>query len=104
MSSRGGDSPPPAGDIGISFPECDRLHRALTDCHRRISAGPPRQAACRHLNHSLAQCLVAVACPNESEAVRNLCSSGGTALKRQQCRQAQQSLAVCLSSHQLQES
>ncbi|KAL3523017.1 hypothetical protein ACH5RR_015851 [Cinchona calisaya] len=105
MPIRDRESPTtPAGNISMPFTECDRLHRALSDCHRRIPAGPPRQAACRHLNRSLAECLVGVACPDESEAVRSLCSSGGTALKRQQCQQAQLSLAVCLSSHQLQSS
>ncbi|KAK1369230.1 COX assembly mitochondrial protein [Heracleum sosnowskyi] len=69
-------------------------------CHRRVPAGPGRDAACRHLNLSLANCLVATICPDESEAVRSLCRSGGTALKRSQCEQAQLSLAVCLSSHQ----
>ncbi|GMP71056.1 hypothetical protein CsSME_00029618 [Camellia sinensis var. sinensis] len=79
---------------------CDRLQRALLECHRRVPDGPPRVAACRHLNRSLAECLVGVACPEEAEAVRSLCSSGGTALKRSQCQQAQLSLSVCLSSHQ----
>ncbi|XP_059658002.1 uncharacterized protein LOC132304367 [Cornus florida] len=85
---------------GRGLGRCERLHRALWDCHRRIPAGPPREAACRHLNRSLAECLVAEACPGESELVRSLCSSGGTALKRSQCQQAQVSLGVCLSSHQ----
>ncbi|MCL7036657.1 hypothetical protein MKW94_028897 [Papaver nudicaule] len=80
--------------------KCERFHRALCDCHKRIPAGPTRDSACRHLNRSLAQCLVSVACPSESEAVRSLCSSGGTSLKRSQCQQAQVSLSVCLSSHQ----
>ncbi|CAK9151634.1 unnamed protein product [Ilex paraguariensis] len=82
--------------------QCDRLYQALRDCHRRLPAGPQREAACRHLNRSLAECLVAVSCPDESEAVKALCSTGGTALKRSQCQQAQLSLAVCLSSHQSQ--
>ncbi|KAM7524687.1 hypothetical protein LguiA_014589 [Lonicera macranthoides] len=80
--------------------ECERLHRALRECHRRVPSGPPREAACRHLNRSLADCFVAVVCPAESETVKTLCSSGGTALKRSQCQQAQLSLAVCLSSNQ----
>ncbi|MCL7030959.1 hypothetical protein MKW94_009294 [Papaver nudicaule] len=74
--------------------KCERFHRALCDCHKRIPAGPTRDSACRHLNRSLAQCLVSVACPSESEAVRSLCSSGGTSLKRSQCQQAQVSLSV----------
>ncbi|XP_057970963.1 uncharacterized protein LOC131159808 [Malania oleifera] len=81
---------------------CERLQRALLECHRRIPPGPTRESACRHLNRALAECAVSVACPNESEAVRSLCSSGGTALKRSQCQQAQLSLAVCLSSLQQQ--
>lgn len=89
-------SPPPTVDVH----GCDRLYRALAECHRRIPAGLSREAACRHLNRSLAECLVAVACPQESDAVRSLCSSGGTALKRRQCQQAQLNLSTCLSSHQ----
>ncbi|WOG84830.1 hypothetical protein DCAR_0104015 [Daucus carota subsp. sativus] len=80
--------------------ECVRQYKSLLQCHRRIPAGPGRDAACRHLNQSLANCLVATICPDESEAVKSLCGSGGTALKRSQCQQAQLSLAVCLSSHQ----
>ncbi|XP_026384978.1 uncharacterized protein LOC113280581 [Papaver somniferum] len=56
--------------------KCERFHRALCECHKRIPAGPTRDSACRHLNRSLAQCLVSVACPSESEVVRSLCSSG----------------------------
>ncbi|KAL3616735.1 hypothetical protein CASFOL_039129 [Castilleja foliolosa] len=89
-------APPPA----VNVDGCERLYRALGDCHRRIPAGVSREAACRHINRSLAECLVATACPDELEAVRNLCSSGGTALKRHQCQQAQLSLSACLSSHQ----
>ncbi|KAI3935413.1 hypothetical protein MKW98_027553 [Papaver atlanticum] len=73
--------------------KCERFHRALCECHKRIPAGPTRDSACRHLNRSLAQCLVSVACPSESEVVRSLCSSGGTSLKRSQCQQAQLSLS-----------
>ncbi|GAA0174084.1 hypothetical protein LIER_27547 [Lithospermum erythrorhizon] len=79
---------------------CERLHRALTECHRKVAAGPGREAACHHLNRSLAECLVSSCCPNESDAVWSLCSSGGTALKRRQCQQAKVSLSDCLSSHQ----
>ncbi|KAI4306036.1 hypothetical protein L6164_029351 [Bauhinia variegata] len=84
----------------LSEPTCERLQQALLDCHRRIPSGPGRDTACRHLNHALAKCLVSLACPEESEAVRSLCSSGGTALKRSQCQQAQLSLSICLSSCQ----
>jgi hypothetical protein len=80
--------------------ECERLHKALYDCHRRVPAGTGRETACRHLNRALAECMVAVVCPDESEAVRSLCSSGGTKLKRSQCQEAQLALSVCLSSHQ----
>ncbi|KAL6992060.1 hypothetical protein U1Q18_010171 [Sarracenia purpurea var. burkii] len=89
-----------AGSQGGSLSRCERLHRALCECHRRFPEGLSREAACRHLNRALADCLVAVACPSELEAVRSLCSSGGTSLKRSQCHQAQLSLAVCLSSQQ----
>ncbi|KDP40408.1 hypothetical protein JCGZ_03758 [Jatropha curcas] len=81
-------------------PECERLHSALRECHRRISPGTGREVSCRHLNRGLAQCLVSVACPGEAELVRSLCASGGTSLKRSQCQQAQLSLSICLSSHQ----
>lgn len=77
---------------------CGRLHRALCECHKRVASGPARESVCRHLNRALAECLVADACPEESEAVRSFCSSGGTALKRSQCQQAQLALSVCLSS------
>ncbi|XP_015873688.3 uncharacterized protein LOC107410731 [Ziziphus jujuba] len=80
---------------------CERLQRALIECHRRMPVGPARESACRHLNRATAQCLVSVACPEECEAVRSLCSSSGTALKRSQCQAAQVSLSVCLSSCQL---
>ncbi|XP_075489095.1 uncharacterized protein LOC142527970 [Primulina tabacum] len=96
--SRPYSSPPPT----VNVHNCERLHRALAECHRRIPAGPSRQSACRHLNHSLAECLVAVVCPEEFEAVRSLCSSGGTAIKRRQCHRAQLELATCLSTHQTQ--
>lgn len=77
---------------------CERLHRALCECHKRVASGPARESVCRHLNRALAECLVADACPEESEAVRSFCSSGGTAHKRSQCQQAQLALSVCLSS------
>ncbi|KAK4794393.1 hypothetical protein SAY86_012387 [Trapa natans] len=79
---------------------CDRLHQALCECHRKIPAGIDREIACRQLNRALAECLVSEACPKEMEAVRSLCSSGGTALKRSQCQQAQLALSICISSHQ----
>ncbi|KAI3781000.1 hypothetical protein L2E82_10998 [Cichorium intybus] len=57
-------------------PECDRVHQALLQCHRRVPSGPSRQAACRHLNRSLAECMIAFICPDESAAFpwRNLSS------------------------------
>ncbi|XP_074294772.1 uncharacterized protein LOC141622660 [Silene latifolia] len=76
---------------------CEKLHKALLDCHRRTSSS---QSACRHLNRAFATCIIGVICPSESEAVRSLCSSGGTALKRSQCERARLELSVCLSSHQ----
>ncbi|KAL6198622.1 hypothetical protein ACLB2K_028411 [Fragaria x ananassa] len=85
------------------FVECDRLQRALVECHRQIPAGRAWESGCRHLNRGLAECLVSVACPDEAEAVRSLCGSGGTGLKRTQCQQAQLSLSVCLSSLQRQD-
>jgi len=79
---------------------CERVENALRECHRRIPAGPSRDSACRHLSQALAMCLVSSVCPEQSEAVRTLCSTAGTALKRRQCQQAQFSLSLCLSSHQ----
>ncbi|KAL7601062.1 uncharacterized protein LOC111891082 [Lactuca sativa] len=81
-------------------PECDRLHRALLQCHQRVPSGPSREAACRHLNRSLAECMIAFICPDESSAVKTLCRNKGTSLKRSQCQQAQISLAACISFHQ----
>ncbi|KAJ8899155.1 hypothetical protein K2173_011942 [Erythroxylum novogranatense] len=80
--------------------KCERLHEALRKCHGRLPEGVARETACRHLNHKLAQCVVSMACPEESEAVRTLCGSGGTALKRSQCQNARLSLSVCLTFHQ----
>ncbi|KAK1423664.1 hypothetical protein QVD17_18971 [Tagetes erecta] len=80
--------------------ECDRMYQALLQCHNRIPSGPSRQSACRHLNRSLAECMIAFICPDESSAVKTLCANQGTALKRSQCQQAQISLATCISYHQ----
>ncbi|KAK8946949.1 hypothetical protein KSP39_PZI006905 [Platanthera zijinensis] len=79
---------------------CDTLHRALRECHGRFRDDLQRSIACRHLNRSLAECLVSALCPEEAEAVRSLCSSAGTSLKRSQCRDSQLALSVCLASHQ----
>ncbi|GMN62184.1 hypothetical protein TIFTF001_031268 [Ficus carica] len=89
------------GGAGREIRGCERLQRALSDCHRRMPPGPARESACRHLNRALAECLVSAACPEECEAVRSLCPSAGTALKRSQCQNAQLSLSLCLSSLQL---
>ncbi|PIA27929.1 hypothetical protein AQUCO_07400041v1 [Aquilegia coerulea] len=89
-----------SSEISVVDTKCERLHRALCDCHRKIPEGPSREAACRRLNRSLAECLVSIACPDEWEAVKNLCSSGGTSMKRSQCQQAQFFLSHCLASHQ----
>ncbi|XP_010518991.1 PREDICTED: uncharacterized protein LOC104798551 [Tarenaya hassleriana] len=79
---------------------CDRLQEALMECHRRVPAVAARRRTCGHLNRALAECIVSEACPEESEAVRSLCSSSGTRLKRRQCNDAQFSLSLCLSRHQ----
>ncbi|KAK6284159.1 hypothetical protein POUND7_003111 [Theobroma cacao] len=88
------------GEAGGDSTGCERLQKALCECHQRFGPGATRDAACRHLNRALAECLVSVLCPAESEAVRTLCSSWGTRLKRSQCQEAQLSLSVCISSHQ----
>ncbi|KAG0470865.1 hypothetical protein HPP92_017565 [Vanilla planifolia] len=80
--------------------ECASLQRALRECYRRMRDELQREIACRHLNRKLAECLVSTFCPDEAEAVRSLCSSAGTALKRSLCRNAQLSLSVCLESYQ----
>lgn len=83
--------------------ECDRVYQALLQCHRRVPSGPSRDAACRHLNRSLGECMINYICPDESSAVKTLCGNNkGTALKRTQCQQAQISLATCISLHQQQ--
>ncbi|XVF25386.1 hypothetical protein REPUB_Repub13aG0208500 [Reevesia pubescens] len=87
-------------EIGGDRTGCERLQKALCECHRRFGPGATRDAACQHLNRALAECLVTVVCPEESETVRTLCGSGGTQLKRSQCQQAQLSLSVCISYHQ----
>ncbi|KAJ0982645.1 hypothetical protein J5N97_010900 [Dioscorea zingiberensis] len=80
--------------------ECGALYRALCECHRRVREPWQREISCRHLNRSLAQCVVSVVCPDESEAVRTLCASAGTSMKRTQCQRAKLALSVCISSHQ----
>ncbi|PON51277.1 Cytochrome c oxidase biogenesis protein Cmc1-like [Parasponia andersonii] len=79
-----------AGEEANEISECRRLQRALSECHRRIPSG---NSACRHLNRALAECLVSTACPEQYDAVKSLCSSSGTALKRSQCQEAQLSLS-----------
>ncbi|CAN6461382.1 unnamed protein product [Victoria cruziana] len=78
---------------------CKRLQEALEECHRRFRE-PERTALCKHTNRKLASCLIATVCPAELEAVQDFCASSGTAAKRSNCREAQLSLAVCLSLHQ----
>ncbi|KAL9997381.1 hypothetical protein Hdeb2414_s0002g00062101 [Helianthus debilis subsp. tardiflorus] len=80
--------------------ECDRIYQSLLQCHRRVPTGPSREAACRHLNRSLAECMIAFICPEESASVKTLCANQATAVKRSQCQQAQISLATCISLHQ----
>ncbi|KAJ1691905.1 hypothetical protein LUZ63_016060 [Rhynchospora breviuscula] len=78
---------------------CDRLLRSLTDCHRHSGpGGRGREAQCRHLNRALAECVVSAFCGDEAEAVRSLCGSAGTSLKRSQCQRAQIRLSGCLSN------
>ncbi|KAH0470209.1 hypothetical protein IEQ34_001767 [Dendrobium chrysotoxum] len=103
MSERGGKRKSSGSASPSSSPapaKCDALQRALIECHHRIHDELQRSIACRHLNRSLAECLLSASCPEEAEAVRSLCSSAGTSLKRSQCRDAQLSLSVCLASRQ----
>ncbi|KAL4200881.1 hypothetical protein AMTRI_Chr02g213350 [Amborella trichopoda] len=78
-----------------SSSSCQKMEEAFRECRRRLHAG-----ACDHIGRALAICLLSQACPSESEAVRALCSSAGTSLKRSQCQQAQISLSLCISNHQ----
>jgi hypothetical protein len=80
---------------------CATAQRALAECHRRAARGPLQpEVLCRHLNRALAECVVTACCPDETEAVRNLCGSAGTALKRTQCQRARIDLSLCLEAHQ----
>ncbi|KAF8669292.1 hypothetical protein HU200_051626 [Digitaria exilis] len=80
---------------------CASMHRALAECHRRAARGPLQpEVLCRHLNRALAECVVTSCCPDETEAVRTLCGSSGTALKRTQCQRARIDLSLCLEAHQ----
>ncbi|KAL6657775.1 hypothetical protein ACP70R_005555 [Stipagrostis hirtigluma subsp. patula] len=86
----------------LPFPgPCAATQRALAECHRRAARGPMQpEVLCRHLNRALAECVVTVCCPGEIEAVRTLCGSAGTALKRSQCQRAPIDLSLCLEAHQ----
>ncbi|KAK3127424.1 hypothetical protein QOZ80_7AG0573080 [Eleusine coracana subsp. coracana] len=80
---------------------CVSAQRALAECHRRAARGPLQpEVLCRHLNRALAECVVTACCPEETEAVRTLCGSAGTALKRTQCQRARIDLSLCLEAHQ----
>ncbi|CAN6168476.1 unnamed protein product [Urochloa humidicola] len=70
---------------------CASMQRALAECHRRPNT---------HVNRALAECVVTSCCPDETEAVRTLCGSAGTALKRTQCQRARIDLSLCLEAHQ----
>ncbi|KAJ4769589.1 hypothetical protein LUZ62_053846 [Rhynchospora pubera] len=72
---------------------CERLLRSLKQCHRHSGL----EAQCRHLNRALAECVVSAFCGEEAEAVRSLCGSAGTSLKRSQCQRAQMRFSACLS-------
>ncbi|KAG7019417.1 hypothetical protein SDJN02_18378, partial [Cucurbita argyrosperma subsp. argyrosperma] len=39
----------------------ERLEQALRENHNRLPEGPARRSACRNLNRSLAECVVATA-------------------------------------------
>ncbi|KAJ4789885.1 hypothetical protein LUZ62_041131 [Rhynchospora pubera] len=75
---------------------CERLLRSLKQCHRH-SGLEAQTAQCRHLNRALAECVVSAFCGEEAEAVRSLCGSAGTSLKRSQCQRAQMRFSACLS-------
>ncbi|PON42574.1 hypothetical protein PanWU01x14_280740, partial [Parasponia andersonii] len=51
------------GEEANEVRECRLLERALSKCHRRIPSRPAGNSACRHLNRTLAECLVLIACP-----------------------------------------
>ncbi|OAY72214.1 hypothetical protein ACMD2_27366 [Ananas comosus] len=91
-----------AAEAHVASARCGAAYRALCECHGRVRDRLQRKVLCRHLNRALAECMVSSCCPEEAEAVRALCSSAGTSLKRSQCERAQFALAFCLSSHQQQ--
>ncbi|KAL5198991.1 hypothetical protein ABZP36_002503 [Zizania latifolia] len=103
MSRSGGARQEPAADkAAMEVPRpCASAHRALAECRRRALRGPLKpEVLCRHLNRALAECVVTSCCPGETEAVRTLCGSAGTALKRSQCQRARIDLSLCLEAHQ----
>ncbi|KAM0898629.1 hypothetical protein ACQ4PT_021796 [Festuca glaucescens] len=105
MSRSGGGSgrqQPEAASAAMPVPgPCASTHRALAECHRRASRGPLQpEVLCRHLNRALAECVVTMCCPEQTDAVRTLCGSSGTALKRTQCERARIDLSLCLEAHQ----
>ncbi|KAG2646210.1 hypothetical protein PVAP13_2KG494900 [Panicum virgatum] len=80
---------------------CASTQRALAECRRRAARGPLQpEALCRHLSRALAECVVTACCPDEIEAVRTLCGSAGTELRRTQCQRARIDLSICLEAHQ----
>uniref|UniRef100_A0ACD5YX05 Uncharacterized protein n=1 Tax=Avena sativa TaxID=4498 RepID=A0ACD5YX05_AVESA len=100
--SGGGRRQPDPDSAALPVPgPCASTHRALTECHRRASRGALQpEVLCRHLNRALAECVVTMCCPSQTEAVRTLCGSSGTALKRSQCERARIDLSLCLEAHQ----
>ncbi|CAN6205785.1 unnamed protein product [Urochloa humidicola] len=94
--------PDPYASTALPVPgPCTSTQRALAECHRRAARGPLQpEVLCRHLNRVLAECVVTACCPEETEAVRTLCVSAGTALKRTQCQRARIDLSLCLEAHQ----
>ena len=76
---------------------CASTQRSLAQCRRRAARGPLLpEVLYRHLNRALAECVVTACCPDETDAVRTLCCSAGTALKRNQCQRARIDLALCM--------
>ncbi|KAM3384862.1 hypothetical protein ACQJBY_009075 [Aegilops geniculata] len=96
-----GRQQPEAESAAVPVPgPCASAHRALAECHRRAARGPLQpEVLCRHLNRALAECVVSMCCPGETDAVRTLCGSSGTALKRSQCERARIDLSLCLEAH-----
>lgn len=89
-----------AETLAKEFPKCGRLIRALDDCNRKHRNHIEQGIVCRHLNHSVAECLLKIVCGPELERVTDLCGSQGTKAKKRQCEDAKYELELCIRRNQ----